>query len=284
MPRPAASEPLRRPARLPVLPASTAQATAYRAALRPLLAELDQAIEQLLEDLGPALRAREDADGSSRVQALLARLRSVLLARFSPRALLRRLAAMLDARAGGVERVAAAALRRQLEAMLTVNPKLPKDAVATTLTTAGEARATAREGWVEENTRLISSIGQRARAEVEELVRGAATKGSRIETLSRQLRERLGVARSRADLIARDQTSKLASQVSEAQQRAIGVERYTWRHSGIRQGARPEHLARDGKVFRWDQPPPDGHPGMAPNCRCTAEPVIERLPAAPARS
>lgn len=268
---------LKRPARLPVLPASTAQAAAYRAAVRPLLRELEQLVEQLLRDLEPALAARDDAADGSRVRTLLARLRGALARRFGVRNLERLLAASLKTRAENIERVAGATLKSQLEALLRVNPKIPKDAVATTLTKAGEARTTARDEWVKENTRLISSVGDRARREVEAVVQAAAAKGTRIETVARQLRERVGVAGSRADLIARDQTTKLSSQVNEAQQRAIGVERYVWRHSGVRTGARPEHLARDGQVFRWDRPPPDGHPGAAPNCRCTAEPVVEDL-------
>lgn len=272
-----AARELRRPARLPVLPAPAAQANAYRAALRPLLRETQVLVEQLLAELEPALTARADDISSSRLRTLLARMRSAFGRLYSDRALGQRLAATLRARAEGVERVGAAALKAQLEAVVRVNPTLPTDAVATTLAKAGEARLTARASWIGENVKLVSSVGQRARREVEQLVRTAAAKGTRVEVLARELRERLDVASSRADLIARDQTTKLAAQVNEAQQRAIGVHRYTWRHSGVRQGARPEHLARDGQVFDWSKPPADGHPGAAPNCRCTAEPVIEDL-------
>lgn len=258
-----------------MLPAPAAQANAYRAALRPLLRAARTVVEQLLAELEPALAARDDDVSASRLRALLGRFNVAFRRLFSDRALAARIVADLRARAGGIERLAGAALKAQLDALVRVNPKLLKDAVATTLTKAGEARSTTRAGWIDENVKLISSVGTRARREVEQLVRAAATKGTRVEVLARQLRERLDVAKSRADLIARDQTTKLASQVNEAQQRAIGVSRYVWRHSGVRSGARPEHLARDGQVFDWSKPPPDGHPGAAPNCRCTAEPVIE---------
>jgi len=258
-----------------VLPAPAAQANAYRTALRPLLRETQALVEQLLDQLDPALTARADDISASRLRTLLARLRSAFGRLYNDRALGQRLAPTLRARAEGVERVGAAALKAQLEAVVRVNPTLPADAVATTLAKAGEARLNMRASWIGENVKLVASVGQRARREVEQLVRAAAAKGTSIEALSRQLRERLDVTRSRSDLIARDQTTKLAAQVNEAQQRAIGVHRYTWRHSGVRLGARPEHLARDGQVFDWSKPPPDGHPGAAPNCRCTAEPVIE---------
>ena len=36
--------------------------------------------------------------------------------------------------------------------------------------------------------------------------------------------------------------------------------------------ARPSHVANDGKIFSWNNPPATGHPGQAPRCRCRAEP------------
>lgn len=46
---------------------------------------------------------------------------------------------------------------------------------------------------------------------------------------------------------------------------------YIWRTR--RDGrVRSSHAENDGKVFAWDNPPPTGHPGDAPGCRCTAEP------------
>ncbi len=48
---------------------------------------------------------------------------------------------------------------------------------------------------------------------------------------------------------------------------------YIWRTRGDSK-VRSEHAARDGQVFSWDDPPEGGHPGEAPNCRCTAE-VVE---------
>ena len=47
---------------------------------------------------------------------------------------------------------------------------------------------------------------------------------------------------------------------------------YIWRTVGDNR-VRSEHAVRDGKTFSWDNPPDGGHPGEAPNCRCTAEDV-----------
>lgn len=46
--------------------------------------------------------------------------------------------------------------------------------------------------------------------------------------------------------------------------------KYIWRTRGDGK-VRSEHAERDGKVFDWNDPPEGGHPGEAPNCRCTAE-------------
>lgn len=46
---------------------------------------------------------------------------------------------------------------------------------------------------------------------------------------------------------------------------------YTWR-TAHDERVRPAHAANEGRVFAWSDPPPTGHPGHDPNCRCTAEP------------
>lgn len=80
----------------------------------------------------------------------------------------------------------------------------------------------------------------------------------------------------RAKLIARDQTGKLFSQLTEERQTDIGLEEYIW--DTVRDGAvRDEHAARQGKTFRWDKPPEDGSPGTAIQCRCVASVDIATL-------
>ena len=45
---------------------------------------------------------------------------------------------------------------------------------------------------------------------------------------------------------------------------------YIWRTQDDGK-VRPSHAGRNGKTFSWDDPPDGGHPGEAPNCRCSAE-------------
>lgn len=109
-------------------------------------------------------------------------------------------------------------------------------------------------------------------------------------TLLEQIQHIGGVSKNRAKLIARDQTSKIHTAVNQARNEEAGIEEYIWRTArdgrvvGNPAGLYPEvsnktvhgnHYAREGKKFRWDRPPEDGHPGTGINCRCIPEPVID---------
>ena len=96
-----------------------------------------------------------------------------------------------------------------------------------------------------------------------------------------------GITREHASVIARDQTAKLNSRLVQARQEDAGITHYIWRTAGDNRvvgqpgGLYPKgntahgnHYERNGKVFRWDRPPDDGHPGEAILCRCVALPVL----------
>jgi SPP1 gp7 family putative phage head morphogenesis protein len=105
--------------------------------------------------------------------------------------------------------------------------------------------------------------------------------GMRHEELSQkiigEIDPRVGNIRARADLIARDQISKLNGQFTELRQTELGLKRYTWRTVGDER-VRESHSQNDGKVFSWNSPPEGtGHPGDDFQCRCYAEPVFEDL-------
>ena len=93
-------------------------------------------------------------------------------------------------------------------------------------------------------------------------------------SLEDALMQRLGVSQSRAQLIARDQTGKYFGALTEARHRAAGATKYIWRTAGDER-VRPEHAARDGKIYSYDNPPIDGHPGIAIRCRCTQSPIFD---------
>lgn len=96
-----------------------------------------------------------------------------------------------------------------------------------------------------------------------------------------------------ARFIACDQLHKITSTIDEAEQRELGVKQYIWRTAkdervvgtpgGLypapndpeRQRIHGNHFEREGKIFAWNDPPPDGHPGQSCGCRCYAEAVLD---------
>ena len=125
--------------------------------------------------------------------------------------------------------------------------------------------------FVGENVRLITKLVDAQYQDVHETLQ--QNLGLRHEDLSKILTERLGVSESRADLIARDQTLKLAGDVTRIRQTNAGIDSYVWTTSGDER-VRPEHEELDGQTFRWDAPPAVGHPGQDYQCRCAAYPVV----------
>lgn len=108
-------------------------------------------------------------------------------------------------------------------------------------------------------------------------------------TLAQEIQFLSGVTRERARVIARDQTSKMNASLTEIRQTNLGIEEYIWRTAEDRRvvgtpgGKYPEgnskhgnHYVRNGKIFRWDSPPPDGHPGWPIQCRCVALGIVDR--------
>ena len=108
-------------------------------------------------------------------------------------------------------------------------------------------------------------------------------------TLEEEIRLIGGFAEERARVIARDQTSKMNTNINQIRQTALGIQEYIWRTSedsrvvGAPGGKYPEgnamhgnHYVRNGKIFRWDEPPDDGHPGWPLQCRCVALGIVDR--------
>lgn len=143
------------------------------------------------------------------------------------------------------------------------------------------------EGFSKQNVNLITSVSDRYFEEIRNLTFLGVSQGLRAEEISAKIQERTDIAGSRADLIARDQVGKIVSQTNELQQKSLGVSKYVWSTSldervrgdpsGLYPNAIPSHYDREGKVFSWDDPPEDGHPGMPIQCRCAAIPYMEDL-------
>lgn len=130
--------------------------------------------------------------------------------------------------------------------------------------------------WEAENIGLIKSIPEQYLDTLHGRVVAAVRKGTSLREMTRQIRDTYHLPRNRAELIARDQIGKLNGDLTRYRQTNIGVEEYDW-HGVMDEREREEHVAREGKRFRWDTPPPDGHPGHAIRCRCWGSPVLPAL-------
>lgn len=140
-----------------------------------------------------------------------------------------------------------------------------------------EPNLTARlSTFVEQNVSLIRSIPRDYFADVERRIFGGVRDGERWESIAKGLTERFEVAESKAKLIARDQVGKFYGEVNRARQEQLGLDAYIWRTVNDER-VRDEHDARSGESFKWSDPPEDGHPGEAVQCRCYAEPDFTAL-------
>lgn len=124
-----------------------------------------------------------------------------------------------------------------------------------------------------QNVALIKSIAPESLGRMHSKIVEAVREGRTLRDATAMVRDEFGVSDRRAKLIARDQIGKLNGDITRLRQENIGVDSYTWR--GLLDAReRPEHVAREGKVFAWNKPPEDGHPGQPIRCRCTAEPIL----------
>jgi len=129
---------------------------------------------------------------------------------------------------------------------------------------------------VRENVRLITNLPEALVEDIAGITSRGVRRGRRSSEMAVEIQERFGVSRRRAQLIARDQVSKLNGELTQLRHQALGITRYRWRAT-LDGKTRDEHAAREGQIFEWDNPPEDGHPGEPINCRCGAEPVLDDL-------
>lgn len=157
-------------------------------------------------------------------------------------------------------------LRRQIRSMISLDA-FPQ---------AGTAERVQADTYLRQNVKLIESLTGRYVSQVEDMVRRGVQEGDRAQVIEDKVLSRWDVTRSRAKLIARDQVAKLRGNLTRIRQTSLGIDKYRWRTSRDER-VRETHRAKEGKVYSWDKPPSDtGHPGQDYQCRCTAEPVIEK--------
>lgn len=132
------------------------------------------------------------------------------------------------------------------------------------------------ENFAARNVSLARNIPDKLLSDVEEVVVRGLRRGTSSRSLAQQIRERTGVGERRAQLIARDQVSRLNGQINAARQVDLGIEEFTWQTMQDER-VRPEHQERQGVRYRFDDPPDGELPGEPINCRCWADPVLDSI-------
>lgn len=120
---------------------------------------------------------------------------------------------------------------------------------------------------------LVKDVDAKTKKEIADTVWRGFAEGKPRKKIAKELTERIGIARRRANTIAVDQAQKLNGELTRIRMGEAGVEWYKWRHSRKRR-FRPAHKRRDGKLYRLGQPAGD-EPGYRVYCGCVSEPVVD---------
>jgi len=147
------------------------------------------------------------------------------------------------------------------------------------------------KGYIKENVKLITSLPINAANRVQEIVYNGVKEGKRASSLIDSILRTGKVTKSRANLIARTETSKAITGLLMARSSSIGLNWLVWHSTGGQGGdgrTRFAHRKMDGVLMTWDDPPnpeklfPEPKvksygnylPGSTFNCRCWAAPLI----------
>jgi SPP1 gp7 family putative phage head morphogenesis protein len=116
---------------------------------------------------------------------------------------------------------------------------------------------------------------------VQGAVMRSITTGNGMQDLVPYLQKHKGITLRRARMIAQDQTKKSFSYLSKARMEASGVLQYEWLHTSGSRHPRKLHIAMNGHIYRYDDPPvidektgERGIPGQAINCACRMRPIL----------
>lgn len=123
------------------------------------------------------------------------------------------------------------------------------------------------------NEDLLKDVTQKYGEQIRDEIIQAAAGTVSEDDLASSLMRRFEVSESRANVIAHDQVTKVIRSVEHKRHVTLGFESYIWRSVGDDR-VRPDHVAYEGQTFTYKNPPPDGRPGEAVNCRCYEEPVL----------
>ncbi len=139
------------------------------------------------------------------------------------------------------------------------------------------ARPAQAAAFRDRNLRLIRTLADDQVGRLSQLLRDNPS--IHPNALRPLIQKEFEVSRSRADLLARDQTLKYVANLRQVAMTENGITRYVWRTSGDER-VREAHADLDGQEFAFADPPVTNEQGEANNpgedyqCRCTPDPVL----------
>lgn len=130
----------------------------------------------------------------------------------------------------------------------------------------------------ERQVTYITTLPLDAGIRAQKLAREAMLGGRRPAEIAEELARTEGITARRALLIARTETAKANSTLTQARAEYAGLTHYIWRTVDDIQ-VRPAHRAMEGRVCQYAEAPyveGEGyhHPGCIYNCRCYMEPIV----------
>lgn len=232
--------------------------------------ETKKALKAVLAE-NPVVDSAQDADPATQariaINALLAKYEP-LFARVAKKATKRMIARTIKH-----ADVTAKASLKELSEKVTLNsdflmtPRMQQIISATTTEAVG----------------LIKLIPQKYLGDVQGEVMRSITTGNGLKDLVPALNNRYDGNIRHARNVAMDQTRKAYTGMAAERMKQAGVKEFKWLHISGSQEPRKLHVELSGKTFRYDDPPyigdmygqkVHGMPGLLPNCRCVARPVV----------
>jgi SPP1 gp7 family putative phage head morphogenesis protein len=137
-----------------------------------------------------------------------------------------------------------------------------------------------------ENASLIRTLPLVVAQDVTKFVSSKAYEGLRASTIANELHSKIeGYSNARANLIARTETSKAMTALTESRSKSIGINWYIWRTANDGERVRKSHANMKDVIVKYDDPPSpeelieaksEGHynAGNIYNCRCFPRPLI----------
>jgi SPP1 gp7 family putative phage head morphogenesis protein len=125
------------------------------------------------------------------------------------------------------------------------------------------------------NAALVKDVSGQIQRQVSNIVFSGFQSKTSVYEVAKEISKTTGIARRRARNIAYDQINKLGAALNRARREQAGIDSYIWTHSA-KLHARPTHLARNGMIFKNDDPriPKGDRCSEPPFCGCHERAVI----------